>query len=69
MGKYKEDFAYMVRIGHTKSSCKINVPIELARKIGLDKAKHVLIIKTGDKKLEVKRYDGQEDHKEYLQGN
>ena len=66
MEKYNGEFPLFVKVGHTSSSCKINIPIKLARSIGLDKAEHVIIIKCGRKKLEVKRYDSKEDYKEYV---
>ena len=66
MVRYDGEFPAQIKVGHTASSCKINVPIRLARMIGLDKAKQVLIVKSGPKHLEVKVYEGQEDYKEYI---
>ncbi len=57
---------YLAKVSHSKSSHKINIPIELARETGLDKAEVVLIVKTGENKLEVKRYDGEKDLEEYV---
>lgn len=56
----------IVKVSHSKSSHKINIPIEIARATGIDKIKHVLIIKKGDQKLEIKKYGGPEDLKEYI---
>lgn len=63
------ELPFLVKIGHTRSSCKLNIPIGLARSIGLDKAKHVIVIKRGSNKLEVKRYESAKDYQEYVQGN
>ena len=57
---------YVAKVSHSKSSHKINIPIELAKETGMDKAKVVLLIKTGENKLEVKKYDGEKDLKEYV---
>lgn len=57
---------HIVKVSHSKSSHKINIPIELAKAMSIDKVKHVLIVKKGENKLEVKRYDGPEDLKEYI---
>ncbi len=57
---------YLAKVSHSKSSHKINIPIELARETGLDKAEVVLIVKTGENKLEVKRYEGEKDLEEYV---
>ncbi len=57
---------YLAKVSHSKSSHKINIPIELARETGLDKAEVVLIVKRGENKLEVKRYDGEKDLEEYV---
>lgn len=56
----------LVKVSHSKSSHKINIPIEVARATGIDKAEVVLIVKIGSKKIEVKRYDGEKDLKEYI---
>lgn len=69
MEKYNDQFPQLVKVGHTQSSCKLNIPIKVARKLGLDKAEYVLMIKCGEKKLEVKRYDSKEDYEEYVQGS
>jgi len=58
-----------VKVSHGKSFHRINIPVSLAREVGLDKADWVLIVTRGDKKLEVKRYDKEEDGAEYFQGN
>lgn len=58
-----------VKIVHSKSSHKINIPIALAREMGFDKADFALVVKKGNNKLEVKRYDKAEDGAEYFQGN
>ena len=57
MGKDQGEEPRIIKVGHAKSSCKLNVPIKLARGIGLDKVDYVLILKTGDGKLEVVMYD------------
>jgi len=57
---------HIVKISQSKSSSKINIPVDFAKSTGIDKAKHVIIIKTGEKTLEVKRYDGPKDFKEYF---
>lgn len=59
----------LVKISHGKSRCVINIPAKWARDTGLDKADFALVIKKGSNKLEVKRYDGEEDVKEYIQGH
>lgn len=60
---------HLVKVSHSKSSHKINIPIELARATSMDKAEVVLIVRIGENKLEVKRYDGEKDLKEYIQEN
>lgn len=57
---------YLVKVSHSKSSHKINIPIDLARETKMDKAEVALIVRTGENKLEVKKYDGEKDLKEYL---
>ena len=64
----KEAF-FIATIMHSKSSNKINIPISYAEAMGFDKADKVIITRKGDKKLEVKRYDGEKDLKEYFQDN
>lgn len=56
----------LVKITHGKSRCVINIPAKLAKDVGLDKADFALVVKKGSNKLEVKRYDSEEDVKEYL---
>lgn len=56
----------MATVSHDRSSNKINIPISFARAMGFDKVGKVIIVRKGDKKLEVKRYDGPEDLKEYI---
>jgi len=57
---------HVIKITHSKSSNKINIPIDIARAIGIDKAEHVIIVKKGENKAEIKRYDGLESYKEYV---
>ena len=56
----------LVKVSHSKSSNKINIPIDMAVATGIDDAEVVLIVRMGEKKLEVKRYDGEKDLKEYV---
>jgi len=56
----------VAKVSHSKSSSKINIPIDIARATGIDKTKYVLIIKRGKNRLEVRRYAGTEDLKEYI---
>jgi len=56
----------LVKISRGKSRCVINIPVKLAKAIGLDKADFALVIKKGSNKLEVKRYDSDEDYAEYI---
>jgi len=58
-----------VKITKGKSRTVINIPAKIARELGFDRAKYCLIKKIGEKKLEVKRYDGEEDFKEYVSGD
>jgi len=60
---------FVAAIMHSKSSNKINIPISYAEAMGFDKADKVIITRKGDNKLEVKRYDGPEDLKEYIQAH
>jgi len=64
--KKKTSRINLVKVSHSKSSHKINIPIELARATAIDGAEMVIIVRVGNKKLEVKRYDGSKDLKEYL---
>lgn len=57
-----------VKIMHSKSSHKINIPIALAKEVGFDKAEYALVVSKGNNKLEIKRYDKEEDIIEYVQG-
>ena len=59
----------LVKVSHSKSSSKINIPVDIAKETGIDKAKFVLIVKTGRNKIEVKKYDSPKDLKEYVQEN
>jgi len=51
---------------HGKSSNKINIPVELARETGIDKAEMVIVTKSANNKIEVKRYDKEGDIREYI---
>jgi len=64
--KRKYGRIYLVKVSHSKSSHKINIPIDLAKATNIDEAKMVLIVRTGENKLEVKKYDGEKDIKEYI---
>lgn len=57
-----------IKVKITKGHCRtvINIPVKIAREIGLDQADYCLIMKIKENKLEVKRYDGEEDYKEYV---
>jgi len=59
---------YQVKVTSNKSRHVINIPAKLARETGIDKADYVLITKSADNKLEIKRYDSEIDYKEYLEG-
>lgn len=56
----------VVSVSHSRSSAKINIPTNIARATGLDKASHVIIVQTAENKVELKRYDKQSDLREYL---
>ena len=56
----------VIKITHSKSSHKINIPMNIARAIGIDKAEHVIIVKKGENKAEIKRYDSLKDFEEYV---
>lgn len=58
----------VVKVIHSKSSHKINIPIALATETGFDKADYAMVVSKGDNKLEIKRYDKEEDIIEYVQG-
>jgi len=60
---------HVVTVTKSKSSCKINIPVDLARATGIDKANEVILVVRGNNKIEVKRYDKEEDLKEYLSYN
>lgn len=60
---------HMVTVSHSKSSHKINIPIDIARATGIDKVGEVIVIKKGDNKIEVKRYEEEGDLKEYFSDN
>ena len=64
--KKKMSRFHLVKVSHSKSSHKINIPIDLARLTQIDDAEMVIIVRVGNKKLEVKKYDGSKDLKEYL---
>jgi len=64
--KQKRGRISLVKVSHSKSSHKINIPIDMAKLTSIDKAEVVIIVRTGEKKLEVKRYDGEKDLKEYI---
>ena len=55
-----------VKVTHGKGRCVINIPAELARRMGLDKADYALIAMNEPNKLEVRTYNGPEDYKEYV---
>jgi len=59
-------FPSIVKITKKASRHVINIPVKLARETGIDKAEYVLITKLGEKKLEVKRYDSENDIAEYI---
>lgn len=59
----------LVTISHSKSSHKINIPVEIARGTGMDKAETAIVSMRSDNKFEVKRFDKNEDIKEYFQEN
>lgn len=59
----------LVTITHSKSSHKINIPVEIARGTGMDKAEMAIVSMREDNKFEVKRFDKNEDIKEYFQEN
>ncbi len=59
----------IVTISHSKSSHKINIPIEIARGTGMDKAETAIVSMRSDNIFEVKRYDKPEDIKDYFQEN
>lgn len=56
-----------VKITHGRGRCVINIPADLARDMGLDKAEYALVWMKGNNKLEVKVFHGTEDFKEYVQ--
>jgi len=59
----------IVKVTKYKSSSVINIPIKLARETGIDKSEYVLITKSANNKLEVKRYDNEKDIAEYIQSD
>lgn len=60
-------FWKIVKVTSNKSRHVINIPAEMARETGIDKVNHVIITKSGKKKLEIKRYDSERDIAEYIQ--
>jgi len=62
-------FWKIVKVTSNKSRHVINIPADMAREIGIDKADHVIITKSGNNKLEVKRYDSEKDVAEYISRN
>lgn len=57
---------HVIKVTHGKASHKINIPVDIARATGIDKAEYVIIVKKGADKAEVKRYDGPESCKGFI---
>lgn len=57
---------HVITVSHSRSSHKINIPIDIARETGIDKSECVIIVKKGNNKAEIKRYDKTSDLNEYL---
>lgn len=58
---------HIVKVTRNKSRHVINIPVCLARETGIDKTDFVIISKSADNKLEIKRYDKEGDITEYIQ--
>lgn len=58
---------YIIKVTKDRGHAKINIPIDLARETGIDKIDFVIISKSADNKLEIKRYDKEGDITEYIQ--
>lgn len=58
---------HIVKVTSNKSRHVINIPVCLARETGIDKTDFVIISKSADNKLEIKRYDKEGDIREYIQ--
>ena len=61
-----DEWPKKVKVTHGKGRCVINIPAKWARDVGLDKAEYALIAMKGPKKLEVKKFHGPEDFKEFI---
>uniref|UniRef100_A0A6H1ZR10 Uncharacterized protein n=1 Tax=viral metagenome TaxID=1070528 RepID=A0A6H1ZR10_9ZZZZ len=59
----------IIKVTKDRGHAKINIPITLARETGIDKSEYVLITKSANNKLEVKRYDSEKDIAEYIQSD
>lgn len=51
----------VVKVTHGKSSHRINIPMNLVKKMGLDEVGYVLLTAKSKTLLEVERYDREED--------
>ena len=60
-------FYRIVKVTSNESRHVINIPASMARETGIDKAEYVIITKSANNKLEVKRYDNEGDITEYIQ--